>query len=150
MEQTEITTSVDFEPDGSSLVVSMTPRTLSRSRMGPGWANYFWFTTPAGDAFKPTDNLDGTYTATIPFSGNTPPSVALHFLRVSAVIGDTVEPDQLPVSLGPETQIHPDITDACRCGIGICGSGSFCVLPMILLGLTVMKRHVRARGRHRV
>jgi opacity protein-like surface antigen len=45
------------------------------------------------------DNLNGTYTATIPFSGANPPAVEIHFIHVSSVIDDSVTPDKLPVPL---------------------------------------------------
>jgi hypothetical protein len=70
-------------------------------RMGPGWANYFWFTAPGQTPFKPVDNLKGTYTATLAFNGSTPPPVSFHFENVLAVIGDSVTPDHLPDPLGP-------------------------------------------------
>lgn len=69
-------------------------------RMGPGWANYFWFTAAGHTPFKATDNLDGTYTATLNFTGATPPSVSVHFEDVLAIIGDAVTPDHLPQPLG--------------------------------------------------
>jgi len=70
-------------------------------RMGPGWANYFWFTTPGQTPFKPTDNLNGTYTATLGFTGARPPQVSVHFENVLAEIADSVAPDHLPDPLGP-------------------------------------------------
>ncbi len=70
-------------------------------RMGPGWANYFWFTAAGIAPFKAVDNLNGTYTATLPFAGNTPPNVQVHFEDVVALIVDTATPDQLPQPLGP-------------------------------------------------
>jgi hypothetical protein len=68
-------------------------------RMGPGWANYFWFTTPGQTPFKAHDNLDGTYTATLPFAGPTAPPVTLHFENVLAIIDDSVTPGELPQPL---------------------------------------------------
>ena len=70
-------------------------------RMGPGWANYFWFTAPGQTPFKAVDNLNGTYTATLAFTGSNPPPVSVHFENVLAVIGDSVTPDHLPAPLGP-------------------------------------------------
>ena len=90
--------------------ITMTPRvkpgpncTLKNpkcGRMGPGWANYFWFTTPGQTPVKAKDNLDGTYTVTIPFTGSTPPPVKVHFENVVAMIGDAVPADKLPDPLG--------------------------------------------------
>jgi hypothetical protein len=96
-------TQIDTRVDRQTLNINMTPRTGPRLRMGPGWANYFWFTAPGNQAFKPRDNLDGTYTATLNFSGRTPPPVTLHFLRVSVAIDDAVTADKLPVPLGGGT-----------------------------------------------
>jgi hypothetical protein len=88
----------------NTLVITMKPRTKFGNRMGPGWANYFWFTSPgvaSANAIRATDNpkLDGTYTATLNFTGNKPPDVFLHFEDVIAVIGDSVTQDQLPQKL---------------------------------------------------
>jgi hypothetical protein len=92
-----------------SLTILMTPRFKPGlgclqgdpkcGRMGPGWANYFWFTTPGQTPFKAADNLNGTYTATLAFSGSNPPPVSVHFENVLAVIGDSVTPDHLPQPL---------------------------------------------------
>jgi hypothetical protein len=84
---------------------------LKCGRMGPGWANYFWLTTPGRPAFKPVDNLDGTYTATLPFTSATTPLVSIHFEDVLAVIGDTITADNLPVPLGPDNIL---VKDCCK------------------------------------
>jgi len=70
-------------------------------RMGPGWANYFWFTSPGVTPFKAKDNLDGTYTTSLPFTGVFPPTVVVHFEDGLTVIDDSVTPDHLPQPLGP-------------------------------------------------
>jgi hypothetical protein len=70
-------------------------------RMGPGWANYFWFTSPGVAPFRAKDNLDGTYTASLAFTGAFPPTVVSHFEDVLTVIDDFVTPDHLPQPLGP-------------------------------------------------
>jgi len=90
----------------NTLVIVMTPRfkpgpgCLSGDpkcgRMGPGWANYFWFTAGGQTPFKAKDNLDGTYTATLPFTGARPPKVSVGFEDALAVIGDSVTFDKLP------------------------------------------------------
>jgi len=100
---------------GNVLSIVMTPRVKPGprclitnpkcGRMGPGWANYFWFTTPGQIAFKAKDNLDGTYTATLPFAGTTPPTVTLHFENALAVIDDSVTHDKLPQKLGPDNAV---------------------------------------------
>ncbi len=96
---------------GNTLSIVMTPRVKPGpgcletnpkcGRMGPGWANYFWFTAPRRTPFKAIDNLNGTYTATLAFTGSNPPPVSVHFENVLAVIGDSVTPDHLPAPLGP-------------------------------------------------
>jgi len=93
-----------------TLSINMTPRfkpgpgcqkrDRKCGRMGPGWRNYFWFTAPSVTPFKAIDNLDGTYTATLPFTGNTPPTVQVHFEDVVALIGDSVRPEHLPQPIG--------------------------------------------------
>ena len=93
-------------PRGSSLLVNMTPRTQFGSKLGPGWANYFWFKAPGQPTVKSVDNLDGTYSASVPFSGSAP-LVSLHFLPVSMVIGDSVTENQLPVRLDDSNAFVP-------------------------------------------
>jgi hypothetical protein len=105
-------TSILRRDRGSILSILMTPRFRPGpgcvrtdpkcGRMGPGWANYFWFTTPGKTPFKAIDNLNGTYTATLAFTGSNPPPVSVHFENVLAVIGDSVTPDHLPAPLGPD------------------------------------------------
>src|SRR5260370_10364298 len=70
-------------------------------RMGPGWANYFWFTSPGITPFKAKDNLDGTYTASLGFTGAFPPPVSVGFEDVLAVIDDSVTFDNLPAKPTP-------------------------------------------------
>ncbi len=105
--ETQVTTQVITSPDGSSLVVQVVPRTRFGHRVGPGWGNYLWFTTPDGRRIKPQDNLDGSYTARISFSGATPPEVDLHVITDSVVITDDARPDDLP--LDDDTVLVDDI-----------------------------------------
>jgi hypothetical protein len=116
------------------LSITMTPRVKPGAgcglhdphcgRMGPGWANYFWFTTPGHAPFKPMDNLDGTYTATLDFSGSTPPPVAVHFENVLADIGDDAAPDQLPDPLGPGNVLTGNVISRGRIAIFADGGGN--------------------------
>jgi len=111
-------TSISRRDKGSVLSIVMTPRVKPGpgcgktdpkcGRMGPGWANYFWFTTPGQTPFKAVDNLNGTYAATLAFAGSNPPPVSVHFENVLAVIGDSVTPDHLPAPLGPATIFERD------------------------------------------
>lgn len=87
-----------------TLSVTMTPLTKFGNHLGPGWANYLWFTSPgvtSNNAIKAIDDpsLNGTYTATLDYTGAKPPAVYLHFENVIAIIGDSVTPDQLPQKL---------------------------------------------------
>jgi hypothetical protein len=117
---TMIQTSIVRRDAGNTLSIVMTPRVkpgpgcrLADSkcgRMGPGWANYFWFTAPGETPFKARDNLNGTYTATLAFAGSKPPNVSVHFEDVLAVIGDSVTPDHLPAPLGPGNVLVADVT----------------------------------------
>jgi len=112
---TVFTSTVQRHDNGGALSIVMTPRVKPGpgctkndpkcGRMGPGWANYFWFVAPGQTPVKAKDNLDGTYTATVNFTGSTPPPVAVHFENVIAVIGDSVPPDKLPQPLGPGNQL---------------------------------------------
>jgi hypothetical protein len=90
-------------PNGGQLAITMTPRTKLGDRLGPGWANYFWFTAPGLPAFKALDNLDGTFIAKALFTSILPPPVSVHFLNVSLVIGDSVTADHLPLPLDDST-----------------------------------------------
>jgi hypothetical protein len=132
---TSIQSSVQQTAGGNTLVINMTPRTRFDHRMGPGWANYFWFTAPGKPAFKAKDNLDGTYTATLSFSGPTPP-VTLHFLRVSVVIEDSVTADQLPVPLDGGTVLI-DTVPGTGTGAGT-GFSLFWLLILLLLILLAL------------
>jgi hypothetical protein len=78
-----------------TLQIVMTPRGVSGDCLGLGWANYFWFTALGVKPFKAKDNLDGSYTATLNFTGK-PPKVSVHFENALAVIGDSVTDNQLP------------------------------------------------------
>jgi len=88
---------------GGLLTIGFTPRTRAGDRMGPGWANYFWFTTADGGAFKGQDNLDGSYTAAMTFNGSAPPAVSMHFVDVLQIIPDQTGARDLPVKLGDGT-----------------------------------------------
>ena len=90
---------------GSKLVGTTTPRNVRNGRLGPGWANYIWFNPSNGPPVKPVDNLNGTYTATIPFTGGTPPTVSVHFLPEAIPRTDTFVPP--PGALTPGNAIVP-------------------------------------------
>jgi hypothetical protein len=108
-EQTPVQTTITPLGDGQSrLTATFTPRTRFGNRLGPGWANYFWFTSPGRPAVKPQDRLDGSYVATIDFTG-APPDVTLNFEDTITSIDDSVPPDKLPVPLGDGTVFVPDI-----------------------------------------
>jgi hypothetical protein len=92
---------------GNQLTLTFTPRTQFGNLLGPGWANYFWFTGPGVTPFKGIDNLDGSYTARLLYHTPLPPTVELNFIDFPAVIGDNVPPDQLPIPLGPNTILTP-------------------------------------------
>jgi len=108
---------------GSLLTIVFTPKTKFGNLLGPGWANYFWLTANTGPAFKAVDNLNGTYTATLNYTGNIP-AVSLHFLGVSILITDEVTHDRLPVPLDDRTMVVPQIT-----GTGDQGTG--CLLFIV-------------------
>jgi hypothetical protein len=90
-------------PNGGQLAITMTPRTKLGDRLGPGWANYFWFTASGLPPFKAMDNLDGTFIAKAFYTSILPPPLSVHFLNVSLVIGDSVSADHLPLPLDDST-----------------------------------------------
>lgn len=109
---TTIQTSTQTVSGHKQLTISFTPRTLGGSRLGPGWANYFWLTTPGHTPFKAVDNMNGSYTAILPYTGLTAPPVALNFIDVALFIGDSVSPANLPVPLGGGTVLVPVVNPA--------------------------------------
>ena len=115
---TQIQTSVQQANGVQTFVVTMTPRTKLGDRLGPGWGNYFWFTAPGHPAIKAKDNLDGTFTAHMPFGGTTPPVVSWHFLGgAGTIIDDSVTADKLPVPLDKKTVVVPDVANPpSKCG----------------------------------
>jgi len=96
----EVATSVQPSPQGNTLAITFTPRTRTGNRMGPGWANYFWFTSAGVQPFKSVDNLNGSYSASMSFQGATPPAVSLYFLDVLQIITDDTPVAQLPIKPG--------------------------------------------------
>lgn len=95
--------------DINRLVIQMTPRTAFNKFVGPGWAAHFWFTAPDTRPVRAQDNLNGTYSATIPFRGSRPPRVSAHFLDVPVYIDESVEAQNLPVPLDNKSTFKPDI-----------------------------------------
>jgi hypothetical protein len=93
--------------DSQILVATVTPRNIRGGKMGPGWANYFWFSGGPGGPVKPVDNLNGTYTAQIPFGGANPPKVGLHFLPDPVVRTDDFAPG--PGTLTPVNLVTADV-----------------------------------------
>jgi len=104
-------TSILRQENRNVLSINMTPRFKQGpgciksdpkcGRMGPGWANYFWFTSPGVAPFKAKDNLDGSYTASLVFTGAFPPPVSVGFEDILAVIDDSVTFDNLPAKPTP-------------------------------------------------
>jgi len=100
---TSLQINVQSLPNGGQLAITITPRTKLGDKLGPGWANYFWFTAPGLQPFKAVDNLDGTFIAKASYTSILPPPVSIHFLNVSLVIGDSVTAENLPVPLDDST-----------------------------------------------
>jgi hypothetical protein len=99
-------TEVQAQLGDGTLQLTIIPRTFTGGHLGPGFRNYLWLTTADGRSCRPDDQLDGTYTAQIPFSGERP-QVNLHFLRLNTELSDEIE--QPPVALGEETRIGTGI-----------------------------------------
>lgn len=93
---------------GKAVIIVATPKNVLGGKMGPGWANYFWFNAQGQAPVKPKDNLDGTYTVHIPFTG-TPPKVSLHFLPEPVYRPDSFVPPA--GSLTPGNSIGDNIID---------------------------------------
>jgi hypothetical protein len=143
------TTAVNVTISGGQLGITFTPRTSFGDLLGPGWANHFWFTTPGGSPFKGRDNLDGSYSASLGFSGSTPPAVSLHFVDVLQVIGDETSAERLPVKLGQGTILIERLP---KTGIGGGGRGDDdtlqgCLLLFIRLLIAIGRLSVRALER---
>ncbi|MDA8018118.1 MAG: VWA domain-containing protein [Thermoanaerobaculia bacterium] len=90
--------------EGDLLGVRAVPRTRFGHRMGPGWGNYFWVSGPGVQPTKLRDNLDGSYSANVAFSGG-PPALTLHFIPDTVVITDAVLPEDLPSPLDDSTSV---------------------------------------------
>jgi len=115
----------------NQLVITATPRTFSGSKMGPGFANYLWFTAPGITPVKPVDNLDGTYRATLP---TTTGPVSMHFLDVAMPIADEVTPSQLPGGgLGSGTVVVQEVPGAGGGGGGLTRWWWLLILLIVLL-----------------
>jgi hypothetical protein len=100
---TEFTTSTQ----DNQLVIVATPRTFSKSKMGPGFANHIWFTAPGMQPVKPVDNLDGTYTARLPTTAG---PATMHFVDVLLPLTDEVTAATLPGGgLGSGTVVVPEV-----------------------------------------
>jgi hypothetical protein len=120
-------TSILRRDNGNVLSIVMTPRFKPGpgcrksdpkcGRMGLGWADFFWFTSPGIVPFKAADNLNGSYTATLAFSGAVPPPVTVHFEDVVAVIPDSTTVDKLPQPLGPGN-VLTNVPPPCCAGVG--------------------------------
>lgn len=115
-DKTEVDTSTQTTADGNTLIINVIPHTKYGHRMGPGWKNYFWFVTEGKPPFKAEDNLDGSLTARLSYNGNTPPQVALHFIRCSEILEDSYQPGA--EDLNRQTVLFEKIThDPCSsCG----------------------------------
>ncbi|MEF8817493.1 MAG: vWA domain-containing protein [Salinivenus sp.] len=99
-------TEVGTQVDDGVLQLGIVPRTFTGSRLGPGYKNYLWLTTPDGTQLRPEDQLNGGYTAEIPFSGDRP-EVDLHFLRLNTSLADDISGP--PVELGENTRLASGI-----------------------------------------
>jgi hypothetical protein len=95
--------------NSGQLIVNLTPRTRFGNLLGPGWGNYFWVTAPGLTPVNFSDKLNGSYTATMNFTGDPPAEVQIHFERVTEHILDGTPPDKLPVPLGNGTVIKPNV-----------------------------------------
>lgn len=107
--ETEVTTKVIRGRDGNSLAIQLKPKTKGGLPIGPGWKNYYWLKGPGVKPFKLADNLDGTYSGSIGFSGVVPPSLSVHFIPDTVSISDDVTATELPSALDSSTVLIPQI-----------------------------------------
>jgi hypothetical protein len=112
-----------------TLFIQMTPRTTAGNRMGPGFANYFWFTAPGITPVKPVDNGNGTYTASINVSTGVPSPISFHFINDLVRLFDDVTPDKLPSPLNAGNTVVSSVPvnagDFKRWGLSLHGGVSF-------------------------
>ncbi len=141
--QTSIDSSISSDPDNNqqSLNVTFKPATQGGNLLGPGWGNYFWFAGPGITPFKATDNLDGTYSASINFTDEAP-ELTLHFLDVAQVIEDSVTGDTLPIPLEEGTAVGVVVPDngggACQWYDLTCGMVWLKYLILIVILLLIL------------
>jgi hypothetical protein len=88
---TQVTTNTVQLTTGSVLNVSLVPKNVRGGKMGPGWTNYFWLQPAGGPPVKLVDNLDGSYSGQVPFTGAAP-TVSVHFLPEPVVRPDSFVP----------------------------------------------------------
>jgi hypothetical protein len=133
-DSTEVESSIRQADGRSILTIKFTPKTKFGNKLGPGWQNYFWFKGPGVTPFKAKDNLDGTYTATLGFSGNTPPVLSLHFLNVAQVIEDSVTYDALPLPLDAGTTFLEKVSpNSCEDNLLYCYFWYILLLALIII-----------------
>jgi Mg-chelatase subunit ChlD len=123
---TSVSTTTRAGREVNQLILTVTPKTKFGNLLGPGYANYLWFTSPGRPAFKGIDDLKGSYTATLDYSGSQIPPVRLHFFNVSIVITDDVTPDALP-PFDDRTVVIPQIP-----GTGSQAKGCLLILETII------------------
>lgn len=94
----------------TTLVVRFTPRTQFKNLFGPGWADHFVLQAN-GAFFRPIDNLDGSYTANIPYSGDAPNPTLTFDDRAQVFL-----PDDKPTQGGGISIPHPPVCVGMLCG----------------------------------
>lgn len=107
--ETEVATQVIQGPDVNRLAIQLTPKTIGGFPVGPGWKNYYWLRGPGVAPFKLEDDLNGTYSGTIDFSGAEPPMLSVHFIPDSVSISDQVPASELPSALDDTTVLIPQV-----------------------------------------
>lgn len=127
-ENTSVDTSTTSTDDGSLFRITITPRTSTGARIGPGWEHYFRFRTGDGQVITPSGNGDGSYTAEISYTG-TVPSVDLHYFGGPRLIDNTTE---YSPSLDDSTQLIADVGAEPDDGI------PWKLVLLVLLGLLIL------------
>jgi hypothetical protein len=136
---TDISTSTSTTDDGSVLTVDFTPKNVRDGNVGPGWGNYFWLAASGAAPVKPVDNGNGSYTARISFTSDSPPAVALYFLSDPVLRTDDFVPTA--ADLTPDDVIVQDVTDD-----GDAGLPWWLWLLLLLIILLVIVLIMRSRS----
>ncbi len=104
-ERSELDTKVSATAGGGTMSILYTPKTAAGHLAGTGFGNHIWLTGPGVTPFKLNDNLNGTYSGALSFSGTSSPPLSVHVMPHTVSISDQVPPDKLPAPLDASTGV---------------------------------------------